>query len=79
MRSTAFHANAVSTEVLDEVRGMNETVRQTLMMMQAENESLQTNQSRISPESANFAQSNSNESTSEILLFLKNYRKKSKP
>ena len=43
MRSTAFHANAVSTEVLDEVRGMNETVRQTLMVMQVENETLQAN------------------------------------
>ena len=27
MRSTAFHANAVTSVVLDEVRGMNETVR----------------------------------------------------
>ena len=70
MQSTAFHANAVSNEVLEEVRGMNETVQQALMMMQAGNQAPPANQPPVLQESANFALSNSHEESSKILLFL---------
>ena len=70
MRSTAFHANAVSNEVLEEVRGMNETVQQAMMMMQM-NQSEPNTQPQVTQEHANFAPSNSHEVSSEILLFLK--------
>ena len=69
MRSTAFHANAVSNEVLEEVRGMNATVQQAMMMMQ--NQTPPNTQPPVTQEHVNFAPSNNNEVSSEILLFLK--------
>ena len=69
MRSTAFHANAVSNEVLEEVRGMNETVQQVMMMMQM-NQSPPSAQPQVTQEYANFTPSNSHEVSSEILPFL---------
>ena len=44
MQSTAFHVNAVLSEILNEMCDMNETVRQVLMMTKAENQAQPQNQ-----------------------------------
>ena len=65
MRSTAFHANAVTTEVLEEIRDVKETVKEALMMMQADLPS------EPPTEHANFTRTTQDDKSSEILLFLK--------
>ena len=64
MRSTAFHANAVTTEVLEEIRDVKESVKEALMMMQADI-------SESSTECANLTRTNDDDKSSEILVFLK--------
>ena len=72
MRSTAFHANAVTTEVLDEIRDVKETVKEALMMMHADIPSHNT-------ECANFAQTRNEDKSSEIMTFLKKLREEVQP
>ena len=52
MRSTAVHANTVATEVLGEIRIVQESVKEALTMIQAEIPSPSPN------ESANFVRTN---------------------
>ena len=64
MRSTAFHANAITSEVLDEIRDIKESVRESLMM-------ISDIPSPPATESANFTRTSNDDKSSEILLFLK--------
>ena len=63
MRSTAFHANTVTTEVINKTRDVKESAMEALMTMQADIPS------RSLTESANFIRTNNKDKSSEILLF----------
>ena len=65
MRSTAFHAIAVTTEVLEEIRDVKETVKEALIMMQTDI------QSEPPTNHANLTRTTHDDKSSEILFFLK--------